>query len=504
MAIEQARSTRRNVIHTALAMLLAAIVILPLLGHNRLTDWDEGVYAGISRAMLSGHWVIPLWNTQPCLEKPPLEFWLTALSFKLFGVSEFTARLVSALSGIALVGVTHAWLTLRRNAFTAWISSVFLLGTFGFLHAARVGETDVLLSLGCILSIIGLAELARETTVQTGHAWYLFFGGFAIALMTKGAASVTLLLTLIGLITLQPALLRRFRLHFVLALILFLAAVLPWHLYMLHRFGHVFLASYIGLHVVVRATSQLEGHLTHWWFYLRVLLLSAAPFVLVYPLAILAAFRKPSLRPVRVFALFALITLLLFTIVQTRLPHYILPMYPALCILSAAWIADRLPVPSRNVVMRFAVTAVAAYVLAAWLTSVPRKSLHSPRLPNGVVVPDNREQVALLKQAFREPQVEAVPGTLLSWRTGTYNPIPSTVFYANRRVQQVVLVPTPTNLPTDKYFNDPVPLTSAVSTQPGLILLDRSLLAQLPPNLIFQPLATSPNLAIGTMAARRH
>ena len=155
-------------ISAALAMLLAAIVLLPLLGHNRLTDWDEGIYAGISRAMLSGSWLVPHWNTQPWLEKPPLELWLTALSFKLFGVSEFTARLTSALSGIALIGLIHGWLTLRRNQLTAWLSTLFLLATFGFLHAARVGEMDVLLSLGCTLALIGLAELATPPPPAPG------------------------------------------------------------------------------------------------------------------------------------------------------------------------------------------------------------------------------------------------------------------------------------------------------------------------------------------------
>jgi 4-amino-4-deoxy-L-arabinose transferase-like glycosyltransferase len=487
MASEPHRNARLS---TALAMLLAAIVLLPLLGHNRLTDWDEGIYAGISRAMLSGSWLIPHWNTQPWLEKPPLELWLTALSFKLFGVSEFTARLTSALSGIALIGLIHGWLTLRVNQLTAWLSTVFLLATFGFLHAARVGEMDVLLSLGCTLALIGLAELPHSP-----RAWYLFFAGLSIALITKGAASVTLPLTLAILIALQPALLRRLRLDFLLAFVLFLAAVLPWHLYMLHRFGHLFVDNYLGLHVLARATTQIEGHITPWWYYLRVLLVSAAPFVLLYPIALYDALRKPTLR---VFGLFALTTFILFTLVQTRLPHYIVPLYPTLSLLAAAWLADRLPTRTR--ITKFATAAVAIYGLFAWITASPRKSLHSPRLANGTVTPDNREQVALLKQAFRSPETQSIPGPLLTWRTGTYNPIPTTVFYANRPIQQVTLDALPTST-RDKYANDPIPLTPSIVPHPTLILLDRTLLPELPATLTFHPIATSANLEIGTLTA---
>jgi 4-amino-4-deoxy-L-arabinose transferase-like glycosyltransferase len=254
MANEHHPSSQRIAISTALATVLGAIVLLTLLGRKPIADWDEGVYAGISRAMLSGPWLIPHWNTQPWFEKPPLELWLTALSFKLFGVSEFTARLISAISGIALVGLIHTWLAVRRNALTAWLSTMILVATFGFLRAARVGEMDVLLSLGCTLALIGLAELARDAAPPSNRGWYVFFAGFAIALMTKGAASVTLPLTLVSLFALQPALLRRLRLDFLLSLALFLAAVLPWHLYMLHRLGNLFLANYLGLHVFVRAT----------------------------------------------------------------------------------------------------------------------------------------------------------------------------------------------------------------------------------------------------------
>lgn len=475
-------------------MLLACVVLLPLLGHNRLTDWDEGVYAGISRAMLGGTWLVPHWNGAPWLEKPPLELWLTALSFKLFGVSEFTARLVSACSGVALVGLLHGWLALRCSRLAAWLSSVFLLASFGFLHAARVGEMDVLLALGCMLALIGLAEVPGSD-----RAWYLFWAGCAIALMTKGAASVTLFLTLAFAAAWHPMLFRRMRWNFCCGCALFLLAVIPWHAYMLHRFGSSFTAEYLGLHVLARATTQLDGHRTHWWFYLRVLLVSAAPFVLVYPVALAGALRKPALR---VFAVFSLVMLLLFSLVQTRLPHYIVPFYPVLALLVAIWCDEWLQTARGPLKMLPA--AVAVYVAAILLTAAPRKALHSPRLPNGIVVPDNREQVALLKQVFGRPSsaLAVIPGPLLSWRSGTSNPIPTTVFYAGRLVIQVGTDAAAQKTLHDKYADDLTPLAAAVRTEPRLMLLDRSLLPLLPANMTFTPAAGSANLLLGTIAEK--
>ena len=127
--------------------------------------------------------------------------------------------------------------------------------------------------------------------------------------MSKSAASGTLFLTLLVLLALDPNLRRRVRAPFFYGLLLFLALTLPWHLFMYHRFGEVFVKQYLGLHVLGRVAYQFDGHLTPWWYYLRVLLFSAPPWVLLYPAALYAAFRNRTLRP---FAVFALVQILFF------------------------------------------------------------------------------------------------------------------------------------------------------------------------------------------------
>jgi 4-amino-4-deoxy-L-arabinose transferase-like glycosyltransferase len=499
---------------TAAATLLPALVILTLLGHNRLTDWDEGIYAQVSREMLQSGWLVPHWNSLVWIDKPPLTYWITALFFKLFGVSEFTARIGSALSAITLVAVLHAWLLRTRDNVTAWLSTVILLSTFGFLHVARVGETDTLLSLGSLLALIGLANLLLAhdlgSTTASLNGWYLYWTGFAIALMSKSAASGTLFLTLLVLLAIDPTLRRRIRAPFFYGLLLFLALTLPWHLFMLHRFGQVFVGLYLGLHVLGRVAYQFDGHLTPWWYYLRVLLFSAPPWVLLYPIALYVTFRTPSLRTLRPLAVFALVQILFFSCIQTRLPHYMAPAYAPLSTLVAVWLADYLRAylkshPSARpstVRLQFATALAAVWILAALLTAHPRSQLHSPALPNGQVTPNNREETALLKQVFRNPTplVTNTPGPLLDFRPGAYNPIPSVLFYADRPVEQVRLQPLPPNTPTDIYAFNPVPLAQAVTTEPHLLLVARSLVSQIPADYAFQPIASSPTLELGLIS----
>jgi 4-amino-4-deoxy-L-arabinose transferase-like glycosyltransferase len=500
-------NSRQAIRSTAFATLLAAIVILTLLGHNRLTDWDEGIYAQISREMLYTGWLVPHWNSLVWIDKPPLTYWITALFFRLFGVSEFTARLGSALSAIAIVAGLHRWLFRTRDTLTAWLSTVILLSTFGFLHVARVGETDTLLSLGSLLALIGLASLLRETPSPSG--WYLYWTGFAIALMSKSAASGTLFLTLLVLLAMDPNLRRSLaRKTFFLGFVIFLALTLPWHLYMFHLYGQVFVRQYLGLHVLGRVAYQFDGHFTPWWYYFRVLLFSAPPWVLLYPAATVAALRTPSLRP---WSAFALVQILFFSCVQTRLPHYMAPAYAPLSALTAIWIADHLraylhshpTARPASAHLKFAAALAAIWILTAHVTARPRSQLHSPALPNGQTTPDNREQTALLKQVFQHPAPLVVnsPGPLLDFRPGTYNPIPTVVFYANRPVQQVKLQALPLSTPTDIYAFNPQPIAQAVpDTTPHLLLIARSLLPQITANYAFQPIATSATLAIGRIS----
>jgi 4-amino-4-deoxy-L-arabinose transferase-like glycosyltransferase len=496
--IELCKSNWRTT-STLFATLLAGVVHLTLLGHKPLTNWDEGIYAEISREMLSTGVLAPHWNYQPWFEKPPLMLWLTATFFKLFGVHEFWARAGSALSGVAIVALLHAWLLRRNDILAAWLSTLILLSTFGFLHVCRVGEMDVLLSLGCCIAILGLIAIQNHTP----SGWYLFWCGLAIALMTKGAASITLILAAIIFAILERWNLTRLTRHFWLALSLFLLLVLPWHLYMFHRFGSAFLAEYLGLHVLTRATHQIEDHITHWWYYLWVLLISAAPFVLLYPWAILGGLRRKELRA---WAIFSLVVLCFFTVVQTRLPHYIAPIYPALAALTAVFLADTLRELQRRrqqspKTFWSLVSAITAAICigSALLTSSPRKKLHRAKVGPDVVNAE-KESIQLLRDVFSHPQ--PISGPLLTWWEGDERSIATSIFYARRPVQQIQIQPLPANVLTDKYLFQPQLLDDTLDSGPRIILLDRYLVLQIPARFSYDPIISGQSMEIGTIRRR--
>ncbi len=486
-------SSQRSVASsTALATLLACLVLLPLLGHKPLTEWDEGIYAEAAREMLGGSWVVPHWPSQLWLEKPPLMLWITATFFKLFGVTEFWARAGSAFAGIAIVALLHRWLARTHDLLSAWLSSIFLLATFGFLHVCHVGEMDVLLSLGCCISLIGLSQVQA----QNRSGWYLAWLGLAIAVMTKGSAGVTIPITTVIFAIIQRWPWKRFGVPFAAGFAVFLALVLPWHLAMYQRLGHQFSDFYFGTHMLARATQQIEGHRTHWWYYVVVLLASAPPFVLLYPFAVSRGFRRSQLQP---WAIFAFTTILFFTIIQTRLPHYIAPAYPALTVLAAVYVADwlrpRLGNRAKPYWTRTITATAVVWTLAILATHSTLKSLHSADLA-GPGVLDNKEADFLLKSA----PLPNIPGPLLYLRDGRLQSIATVVFYAKRPVQQVVLTPPPPASPLDLYVFNPQLITDAAQAAPRLILLDKSLISALPTDLTYTPVRASATEELGTIS----
>lgn len=498
---------RPNPSSTLLATLLAAAVLLPLLGHRPLSSWDEGIYAEVSREMLRGGWLNPTWNGQPWLEKPPLTIWITAFFFRIFGVTAFWARTGSALSGVALVALLHGWLVRRRGVVAAWFGTVILLSTFGFLHVAHVGEMDTLLSLGCAIAVCGLVNVHTGERPEQRKGWWLFWLGFATAFMAKGAASVVLPITLVLLALAGRWTRARLGGSFWLGFGAFLAAVLPWHLAMARHFRAVFFDQYLGYHVLERATQVIENHSTPWWFFLLVVMVSAPPYVLLYPVALKHALRQPDLKP---WAIFALVVLIFFSVVRTRLPHYIAPAYPALSLVTAVWLEGLCNRLRRSTTLRpaqfwsvCAVAALALFGVFAAVTARQRSRLHSTQAlgASAPLQPDDRELIVLLQGAFRTPP--QMSGPLLVWRDGPPVSIATAVFYSQRTVQQVgPYTLSPADPAYNRYENAPENFADALAAGPRLIVMDRSLLTRLPADLLFTRSSSSRAYVFGTLERR--
>ena len=282
------------------------------------------------------------------------------------------------------------------------------------------------LSLCSFLALIGLAR-GRSSEA---HGFVLFWAAFALAFMTKGMASLVLLLEATGMLVWDKCqgrrLSRNARLELALGSLLFLAICVPWHAWMWFHFREEFISTYLGWQVLDRVQHPIEGHFTHRWYYVWVLFVSA-PFVsLGYLPALVEVWRDERLRVLRTFAVFAVTEIGIFSLAGTRLPHYLCPVYPPLSAITGVWAAGQLRRPcfrgsstKRKQLAAWAAACV-MYVLFLSATSEARKRLHSPRLADGNIAPSSRESASLLKPAFASGEVSRIGAPAPGLETGKF------------------------------------------------------------------------------------
>ncbi len=328
-------------------LLIAAICLFWLLGAAPIRDTNEALYANIALAMAhGGSWIIPHLDGVPYIEKPPLLYWLMALSFKVFGVGAWQARLPNALA---------AWLTVLGciafgRAVAAPVAGRFaalVTGTaLGYVLIARNILFDPLMVFFW-LSALALLVLAVE---RRQRLWLrAAAAAVALATLTKGPEALLLLglVAVVQLLAAPGAWKRRDLLKFYLdpwAIALFLLIAAPWHLAaldILPGFGWFFFVNEtIGRFLGTRIPDDF--HHGPWWYYGPNLLIGFFQWVPL--LAVLAGF-APRLSGTDVATASArwarnsaIILTVFFSSAGDKGAYYLLPVVP----LVAWWLGVRL------------------------------------------------------------------------------------------------------------------------------------------------------------------
>jgi 4-amino-4-deoxy-L-arabinose transferase-like glycosyltransferase len=311
---------------------------------------DEPRYAWIARNMAeTGDWITPRLYGKPWFEKPPLYYWGAAFSFKLFGVSEWAARLPSAIAAL-LATLAMAWLAWKVYG-TETARWVLLLlpttaGMIGFSHAAATDMpfagmlTMVMVFAACV---IGVIPFPRSGSSGSTRLFMLFlFGLFlGLAVLAKGPAGIVLSG---GAVLLWSAFTKRWRdgfrcLHPV-AIAGFCLTALPWYILCAQR-NPTFLRVFIIEHNFKRYLTPEFQHIQPFWFYVPVLIVCLVPWVFwliwtVWDGLRNVAFWLPKSPMVILLASWSCFCVVFFSISKSKLPGYILPAVPPLGVLLAS------------------------------------------------------------------------------------------------------------------------------------------------------------------------
>ena len=322
-------------------------------GTTGLFDRDEPRYAQTSRQMLaSGDWVVPHFLDKIRTAKPVLIYWCQASAMAVIGDNRFAARLPSSLAmaaTVAMLAVAVSRVAGRRRGL--WCA--FILGSCGMaIVSAKMCLTD-----GVLLLLITTSQLCLYRLWRRGPdgATVLLLGLSAgLAGLTKGPVALGINGTTIVVLWLlsrsvsdkkwqSPWRAEHFPLVVGIAGAVLIATVFPW-LYAIQVRAPQFLSTAIGHDVIDRIQRGQEGHAQPPGFYSLIVWATFFPWSLLIPAALVWGWKRRHIPATR-FALAALIgPWVMFELIATKLPHYVLPTYPALAYL----VADLLVLASRG------------------------------------------------------------------------------------------------------------------------------------------------------------
>lgn len=158
-------------------------------------DTSEARYGEIVRLMVeTNDWIIPYFDYGvPFLGKPPLFIWLSAISFKLFGINEFAARLPSLVCGIGTLALVWKLARFQMGKQQANISVLFLITSASFMVLSGAVLADPVMTLTITLILCGFWIGWHSENASEARRWqYLFFAGCGLALLAKGLAALVL------------------------------------------------------------------------------------------------------------------------------------------------------------------------------------------------------------------------------------------------------------------------------------------------------------------------
>ena len=315
--------------------LMGAVIFFYRLGAPGLMDPDEGRYAEIAREMfVLKDWLVPHLNLFPYLEKPPLVYWFTALSFKALGYNELAARLPSAVSALGGLFLAYALGRVMWGPAAAFLGATVLATCAGYVALGRLLTLDMTFSF-LVNFGIGLGYLALRQ--ERPRLWPWAYAALALAVLTKGPVALILAGLVWGLWVVDPRADLEMSLIQPWSWLLLAVLVLPWFAYLQWR-----LPEYFRFFILEQNFGRFLTPAIHpqpWYYFGPVLLGLLLPWTFLLPWAWWAPRRERD--PDRVFLLiWAGVVLVFFSLSRGKLAPYILPALLPLALLLGRRLAD--------------------------------------------------------------------------------------------------------------------------------------------------------------------
>ena len=328
----------------------------------------EAYVAVTARQMVnSGNWVVPFFDGEPRLQKTPLSYWLVAAAAKATGgVNNFVARLPSAvlavLSAVAIFYFVSDQLGMRIAALSSLIWSTSLC----YIRYSHTGRPEMALTAFVTIAMLSFYSAVKAQSRKKQVFYMLIFWlSFSLAMLAKGPAPLPLIFPALFF---YFAVFRRWRLIGrllpIAGMILFLLIFLPWPITVLIKFPQaagIWKDEFLG-----RAAGEYAAGLKPFYYYFEIMFVYSLPFSAFIPLAIAAPFYQiwEKKREVMFYMWFWFVAgVLVMSVCGGKRQHYILPLMPAMAVLTGIILDDMIFV-QKSYSKKFAVSFLAGHLFA--------------------------------------------------------------------------------------------------------------------------------------------
>ena len=323
--------------------LLFCIIWFYALDARILVPTDEGRYAEMAREMVAtGDWVTTRLNGIKYFEKPPLQVWMTALTFELFGLGEWQARFWTGLCG--LIGIAAVAYTGRKvfGGRVGFDAALVLASSLLWAMLGHINTLDMGLSAMMTLALCGLlvAQHNDASRAEQRNGMLVCWAGMALAVMSKGLIGVVLpgaVLFIYTFVSRDWMIWKR--LHAGWGLVVFFVITTPW--FVLVSLDNPEFLQFFFIHEhFQRFFSKIHHRAGPIYYFVPLLLLGMVPWLGVLAQGLWQGVRQrgSGFQPEKMLLVWAAFIFFFFSVSSSKLPSYILPIFPAIALLIGCYL----------------------------------------------------------------------------------------------------------------------------------------------------------------------